>query len=311
MKIIKLNNFRLRAKVAAFDYDWTLVKPNDNGEFPKNADDWQWLRPNVPEILKDLYKKGYCIVVFTNQTKPWKEQHILNALSSQTLNLPICIAIAFDKANHKPSRALYDAIFNGTKPHKLNETASFFAGDALGRPGDWADTDKLFAEAVGLSVKSPEEIFKFEPRAITQNVTATASAAQEIVVLVGYPGSGKSTITRNVFEPAGYEIIHGDVLKTQAKMIKAGKLLLQEGKSVVFDATNGTKEKRASYITLGQTLDIPVRCVHVNTSFDEAFAYNNLRPKEEIVPKIVFFVYRKHFIEPSIDEGFTEVNLSN
>lgn len=302
MKIIKLNGFRFRGKVAAFDYDWTLVKPNGNGEFPKDADDWQWLRANVPETLATLYKKGYCLIVFTNQTKPWKEQHIINALSSLNPALPICVAIAFDKINHKPSRALFDTVFSGRKPNALNKD-SFFVGDALGRPGDWADTDKLFAEAIGLPVKTPEELFKFEPRAITVKTSET----QEIVVLVGYPGSGKSTLTRTIFEPAGYKIVRGDELKTQAKMIKAAKLFLQEGQSVVFDATNGTVEKRAPYIKLGQMLNIPVRCVHVATSFDEAFAYNNQRPSAEIVPKIVFFVYRKHFVEPTTNEGFIAV----
>jgi bifunctional polynucleotide phosphatase/kinase len=46
-------------------------------------------------------------------------------------------------------------------------SASFFVGDAAGRPGDFfvkatgkpADTDKLFAEAVGIRFYTPEEFF--------------------------------------------------------------------------------------------------------------------------------------------------------
>jgi bifunctional polynucleotide phosphatase/kinase len=70
--IKKIGNFRARKKIAAFDYDWTLVKPKTGNTFPKNIDDWVWLNSNVVNILKATYKKGFAILIFTNQTKEWK-----------------------------------------------------------------------------------------------------------------------------------------------------------------------------------------------------------------------------------------------
>jgi len=77
---IKLDKFRFRQKMAAFDFDWTLVKPKSSGTFPTTVDDWQWLRPSVPTTLQTLYKKSYCIIIFTNQSKDWKQTQIVNAL---------------------------------------------------------------------------------------------------------------------------------------------------------------------------------------------------------------------------------------
>ena len=36
-----IQEFNLTEKVASFDYDHTLVKPN-HGTFSRNADDWVW-----------------------------------------------------------------------------------------------------------------------------------------------------------------------------------------------------------------------------------------------------------------------------
>lgn len=64
--IYKINKPRHRSRVAIFDFDWTLCKPKNNKTFPKDVDDWEWLRPNVPDVIKDLYKKGFAICIATN-----------------------------------------------------------------------------------------------------------------------------------------------------------------------------------------------------------------------------------------------------
>jgi len=302
---LKLNNFRLRSKIAAFDYDWTLVKPKSGGTFPKNEEDWQWLRSSVPAKIEEYYKKGFCIIVFTNQTKAWKNIQIENSLNS--LNLPILVLIANDKENHKPSINMFDQF---VKKDKIKLNTSFFVGDALGRPNDWSNTDKLFAEAVGFPIKTPEEVFPFDiqnnkEESITQ---VQNSATQELVILVGYPGSGKSHFVNCLYgKNDKYIILHGDDLKTSVKMIKATRPLIKNGKSVVIDATNPSKDKRKEYIDLAKELNISIRCIYISTSMEESLFRNNQRPKEQIVPKIVYNVYKKKFEEPTIDEGFDNV----
>jgi bifunctional polynucleotide phosphatase/kinase len=52
--------------VAGFDMDFTIIKPKNGKKFPVNGDDWEFWHANVTPKLKDLHKKGYRVVVFTN-----------------------------------------------------------------------------------------------------------------------------------------------------------------------------------------------------------------------------------------------------
>jgi len=151
--IIKIGKFRSRKKIATFDYDWTLVKPASGGTFPKNIDDWKWLNESVVPVLRNFYKNGYAIIVFTNQTKDWKVKQIEQVLN--TIGIPILVAVATNKDDYKPERVLFDKAITWD----WDKSKSFFVGDALGRKGDWNNSDKLFAERIGITVKSPEDIF--------------------------------------------------------------------------------------------------------------------------------------------------------
>lgn len=127
MTIFKINKPTFRSRVALFDYDWTLVRPKDDRTFPKDVDDWQWLRPSVPAVIQDYYKKGFGIYIFTNQSKPWKQDQIMQALT--TLDIPLTICIATDRHDYKPSLNLFNEAFMGKKI-KLED--SFMCGDAVG-----------------------------------------------------------------------------------------------------------------------------------------------------------------------------------
>ena len=306
--IIKVNNFRFRSKIAAFDYDHTLVQPKSNSKFTSNIDDWKWLQLTIPEIIKSYYNKGYSIIVFTNQTKEWKKTQIENVM--KTLDIPCLVAIAMDKIDHKPSTNMFNAVI-GTK--KWNKEASFFVGDAMGRKDDWSNTDKLFAENIGIIAKTPEEIFPYIPiisPIISPNISIEDVATQEIIIMVGYPGSGKTSVIKDKFnENDQYTILSGDILKTSAKMIKNAKTFLEDGKSVIFDATNPTIAKRAEYLNLGKTYKIPTRCIYVSTSFDESFNRNSQRPEDQRIPKIAYYVYRKKFEIPKETEGFSLITI--
>lgn len=55
------------SKVAAFDLDWTIVKPT-SGQFAKSRMDWEWMFDGVVKTrLQQLNKEGYKIIFFTNQ----------------------------------------------------------------------------------------------------------------------------------------------------------------------------------------------------------------------------------------------------
>ena len=182
---------------------------------------------------------------------------------------------------------------------------SYFVGDALGRRGDWSDSDRVFAERVGFkTIKAPEDVFPYA-KEVTSVARVQPATHQEVVIMIGYPGSGKSTIARDQLGAAGYEVLSGDELKTSAKMIKTAENIIKDEpkKSFVFDATNPSRKKRAEYIAFANKWKIPIRCIHVATSQEESMARNQKRPKDKIRPRIAYNLYKKYFEEPIASEG--------
>jgi bifunctional polynucleotide phosphatase/kinase len=234
----------------------------------------------------------YC---YKSQSKDWKHLQIQNAIA--TLDIAATICIATTKESYKPSLAIYNSLFK----KEINKEKSFMCGDALGRPNDYSNSDLKFAEAMGLKIISPEEMFPFNKK----NTKVIVPSHQEIVILSGYPASGKSYIAETIFKQKNYIIIDGDTHKTSKKMIKLAKEPIENGKSVVFDATNATREKRAEYIQFAKEYEISVRCIHMNTSLEEALSRNNNRDKP--VPKIVYNVYNKRFQIPDSKYDMCEV----
>jgi hypothetical protein len=50
-------------------------------------------------------------------------------------------------------------------------------------------------------------------------------------------------------------------------------------------------------------------CIHVSTSLELSYKRNKERDPENQVPKIAYSVYTKHFVNPSVEEGFEVIVL--
>lgn len=164
-----------RPLVASFDMDHTLVAPKSGAKFPKDRNDWEWLFPEVPTMLKSLHSLGYKIVIFSNQggisKGNQKESDITGKIAdiSAAINVPIqaFCATAGDKFR-KPATTMWKtfvASFNGGVAVDLAN--SFYIGDAAGRSVGWAAKkkadfgvgDRKFACNAGLPFQTPEEFF--------------------------------------------------------------------------------------------------------------------------------------------------------
>lgn len=297
--IIKLNDPKFRQKNLFLDYDWTMVSPKNNKIYPKNVDDWEWLYEDVPEIIIKYYDKGFSIFVMTNQRKEWKKEQIINVC--KTLKIPITICISTNKNNDKPNLYLFKEAFTPEQEKKINYKQSLMCGDSLGRKGDHSDYDLIFAKKIGVEIIPPEKLFYKETSPSISNIGNLVKG--QVIIMVGYPGSGKSTIAKDLLN-YGYFIIDGDTYKTSTKMIKIAQQMINEGtaKKIIFDATNLNPEKRKEYINFSVKNNLTVQCIYVDTSMHESMARNNLR--ENPVPKIAYLVLNKTFQKPNMNEGY-------
>lgn len=148
----------------------------------------------------------------------------------------------------------------------------------------------------------------------------------EIVLLMGYPASGKSTFTAKNFP--GHRRINRDSLGDRSldDLVPLVAAALDEGASVVLDNTYATRDSRAPLVALGQQRGVPVRCVLLDSSIEQA-QYNaverlvrkhgRLLTPEEIkkaakgdpntYAPAVLFKYRKSLEAPTAAEGFAKV----
>ena len=145
-------------RLAIFDLDWTLVRPNV-GIFPKSPKDIYAL-PGRKKKLKALIEEGYDIVIVTNQKSQsaTKTEEIKKRLSrvSKVLGVPVTIfaALAEDKYR-KPYKGMWKLIKKKFEPDE-----AFYVGDAAGRQTDFDNSDKIWAKRAKIPFFVPEKFFE-------------------------------------------------------------------------------------------------------------------------------------------------------
>ncbi|KAL4760806.1 putative DNA 3'-phosphatase Tpp1 [Aspergillus foveolatus] len=336
-----------KPKIAAFDFDSTLVATASGNTFPRDSADWKWWRQSVPSRLQKLNADGYHVVIFTNQGKISLKKDKKGNVSSyfnkfkervsavmKQLNIPLTVYAATEYDEYRKPRAgmwkefLDDHDFDVTG---IDSSRSIFVGDAAGRPGDHSAADRGFAANANMIFQTPEEFFlgaapepvvAFDPDAYLQNNSVDDASPQfsktsplELVIFCGSPGAGKSTFFWDYLKPLGYERVNQDILKSRAKCIKVAKEHLAAQRSVVVDNTNADVETRAQWIGVAKEFNVPIRCVYF-TAPPALCKHNNavraantsLNPESRtLLPGIAFGDFVKRFKEPSLAEGFQDI----
>lgn len=276
-------------RVAAFDLDWTLIR-TIRGKFPKDANDWAFL-PNRISTLKVYRDAGYILVIFTNQLSTGAKQtmllsrinNVIAALAKEGISPWVLVSTNKDMYR-KPDIGMWNVFAQYINP--LDKQSSLYVGDAAGRPQDFDNTDRIFAQNIGILFYTPEEIFP--------NNSVTIPDTQTMFIFLGQPGSGKTSFYTQQLEPHGWIHANQDILKTQPKMLNTVKAALSSGKSVAVDATNPTADKRRQYIMLAAEYQIPTLIIYF---VRDGHGWNDLRNNP--VPNIAYNVYYKNLIEPT------------
>jgi len=336
-------------KIAAFDLDDTIIRLQRG---KKKNDGWEFIDANVQQSIHDLVEKKYMIIIFTNQAgmtvsknfdiNAWKKKidEIAIALfsASKKYYFAIMAAKCYD-IYRKPNIGMWNVITKMLRG-EISEK-SFYCGDAAGRlekdiygkKGDFADTDRKFAINIGLSFYTPEDVFirNFEtandkyklsginPKKFLKSVCDPDEEYEfkprkkELILVVGFPGSGKSEFVKNHIVPNGYEYVNRDTCKTKAKCLKLTRDALEKNKSVVIDNTNVDYNSRMAYVALGLEFQYKhIRCILIDIDFDLAKHLNNTRHvysdgEIPLVSDIAYNIMKKKFEVPTKGECFDKI----
>jgi bifunctional polynucleotide phosphatase/kinase len=305
-------------KIAAFDLDYTLIKPKSGRKFPKDADDWVLL-DGVKKKLQEFYKAGYKIVIFTNQggasfnIDEFKKK-IENI--SNKLEVPLQVFGATEHGRYrKPATGMWSLLEDNNANVEIDLEKSFYVGDAAGRPDDFSDSDLKFALNVGQERGLPlkfyedirmvdkiytkpkhplDDVSNFDPLKRTALSGFRPSKEQELVILVGPPACGKSTLAAK-YAHEGHTVVCQDDLKTKPKVLSTMKKALKEGRSVMVDRKNEYREDREEFIKLTREIcpDIEVRIVWFDVPrplAEHLAAYREIKTGKHI-PALVFNKY--------------------
>ena len=165
------------SRVAAFDMDSTLIAPKSGRRFPLHRGDWRWLHPEVPLKLKQLYRDGWKLVIFTNQrgisTGQTTAATITGKISDiiEHLDCPVQAFVATaDDLFRKPATNMWSKFIHDHNDHTIVDlAASVYVGDAAGRQKAWdgnaatkrdhSAADRKFAMNVGIRFATPEPYF--------------------------------------------------------------------------------------------------------------------------------------------------------
>ncbi|KAL5337001.1 polynucleotide kinase 3 phosphatase-domain-containing protein [Aspergillus crustosus] len=296
-----------KPKVAAFDFDSTLVSTASGNKFARGPGDWKWWNPSVPSKLQKLNADGYQVTIISNQKavslktdkKGVESKSLINfkdrvSAVMKQLGIPLSVYAATEDNEYRKPRAgmwrefIDDYDFDVTG---VDASESVFVGDAAGRPGDHSSVDRGFAVNAGIPFRTPEEFFldaasepiveSFDPSLyLKTDSTEEASppfsrnSPLELVIFCGSPAAGKSTFYWNYLEPLDYERVNQDILRSRLKCIKVAKEHLAAKKSVAVDNTNADLDTRAQWVDVAKEANVPIRCVYFSTP-PELCKHNN------------------------------------
>ena len=311
-----------------------LVFVTNQLNLPRYADDF---RKKIDEIMQELAKKINFSALFYAASGRSACRKPSTGIFSEHL-----LPLLKEKGVKNISRILY-------------------VGDAAGRAGDFNDTDRKYLYNLNLLLnsklnpldygkialfKTPEEYFQgkkvqafkwggINPKKIMDEVLKGKKPSeldtllddyfgdeeQEIILMVGLPASGKSTIAKRIAKDYGYKRVNQDEMKTKAKVYKAIRTYLRQGKSVVVDNTNLDPARRDEIIKIAQEhfanteRPVKIRAFYINGDWplekQIAFAkhLNTVRQRLDgpYINELVYRVMLKKFEPPTEAEGFTEI----
>lgn len=146
----------------------------------------------------------------------------------------------------------------------------------------------------------------------------------KLIMLIGIPGSGKTTYSKGLSEEYNANVISSDVVRQTYVGIDEKEVFptvyrlcieeLKNNRNVILDATHITpKVRKRSFDSLDRyEVEYEKVAVYVDTPVEvciKRVEIRNKNPKELFLPLEVIESYGKNIIPPSQEEGFNEIRI--
>jgi len=296
----------MKEKIFAFDLDGTLIvyKNSTNPKTSTNdPDNWSFIG-DIKSKIKEL-NDSYTIIIVTNQLKLSDGKRKLIENVYMELDCIPHILMSRKKNNYrKPNNGFLSVIQYLVNKYNLtlDNKNSYYCGDACG-PNDpfppyrWSDVDYLFSVNIGFNFVRPCDIFiPFT----WPNFIEDGKCKYNVILLMGSPGSGKTTISKLLESNFGYVRFSQD--EYDKKLTKHTELIcntLQQGKNIVLDATFGKPENRNMWFDMFDKFLPSDRKYAIIWSIRDGRHFNELR--EEPISHFAYsgkYGYTKNFVSP-------------
>lgn len=294
-------------KIFAFDIDQTLITFK-NGQDPAKyndtePDNWIFLGP-VKEKIKELSKE-YSIFFITNQLRiSHNKRQLIENVWNNLDRIPYILCADKNNDYRKPSPKFMDiiSIILSSKGISIDKSNSYFSGDAVGStdkfvPYQWSSDDYDFSVNAGLKFIRPIDLFG----------VSSIVPTQDIIIMMGTPGSWKTTFAKQFESQYGYKRLSQDEvgdLKNKISYVRNGLL---EGQKFVLDATHASLSNRLPWLNLAKDLN---KTVMIAWIIREGRSWNKLRSNP--VSHFAYsgkYGYIKNFDDPEIVPSGYNYNL--
>lgn len=329
--------------IAAFDLDSTLIRTKSGKTFSTDYTDytdWEWLYSVVPQTLLKYSK--YRIMIITNQSGIKQDVAKLNAFK---LKLD-AICNELNKLNIEVFCFNHNNVFRKPFPTSITSLnlkhnfESFYCGDAANRFNDFAASDIQFAFNSRLKFYTPENMFlkdksrlKIYPTKFKKYTNGIRldkytykpiDSSPELIIMVGYPGSGKSHIANMIYRSnllcdtfeefksrRKMTILSQDALGSKSNLYKHLKKSADLNHSIIIDNSNLKAQDRLDLIDLVDLVSTKykIRIIQVLRSLDESYHLNclryfrNYKTDTKFVPMFVYKMMDSKFDTPSRSES--------
>jgi DNA 3'-phosphatase len=307
-------------KVIFADLDHTLITPKGKYVFPKTLDDWKWKNEAIVPKLKEMYTDmGYEIVIVSNQKKMTGDEVKAKAkMIYDNLQIPFVFISGHSNLYYrKPQLGLWEVLNEYIFKGENNiDPSSIFIGDSEADLYFARNTNIKFIHTDLFFLGTPNKEFeKIENKEhpltnwmskTVQNIPLLKTSVKNIVIMVGSPASGKSFYSQEL-ERMGYLRINKDSMKIDKVIQKEFNAGLKEGRNIVIDNTNSTKESRAKWIKAAKKASYTVTIVWMNfplpvVEFLDNYRIAQNKNEDTHVPMVAMRVYYKKLEEPTQDE---------